>query len=61
MSHHKHDHDHRECQRGCQEQMETLAYRLWEHAGRPEGQAERFWSEAHGQLKRTCHQAAASH
>ena len=62
MSHHnKHEHDHRECQPGCQEPLEALAYRLWERAGRPEGQAERFWSEAQEQMRQAHHPATASH
>lgn len=61
MSHHnKHEHDHRECQPGCQEPMASLAYRLWERAGRPEGQAERFWNEAKEYSKRACHHAESS-
>lgn len=30
------------------EKTEQIAYRLWQEAGCPEGQAERFWREAEG-------------
>ncbi len=30
------------------ERKERLAYQLWQEAGCPEGQAERFWREAEG-------------
>ena len=46
MSHHKHEHDHSQSQPNKQEALEHWAYWLWEQAGRPEGQSERFWREA---------------
>ncbi len=30
--------------------IRVLAHRLWEEAGRPEGQSERFWNEAEQRL-----------
>lgn len=30
------------------ERTERLAYQLWQEAGSPEGQADRFWREAEG-------------
>lgn len=32
------------------ERTERLAYRLWQDAGCPEGQADRFWREAEAQI-----------
>ena len=32
-------------------QIEEIAYLLWEHEGRPDGQAERFWHEAEVQYE----------
>jgi hypothetical protein len=46
MSHHKHEHDHLESLPTEQEALQHRAYWLWEKAGRPEGQSERFWMEA---------------
>ena len=44
MSHHgKHQHGQSQSQPGQQESSKALAYHLWEQAGRPEGQAARFW------------------
>jgi hypothetical protein len=52
MSHHnKHEHGQTESHPGQQESAEALAYRLWDRAGRPEGQAQRFWLEAEAQIK----------
>lgn len=61
MSHHhtKHQHEHTESRAGQQSSQESLAYRLWEQAGRPEGQAERFWKEAEEQIKRLRRPAAS--
>ncbi|WP_250504111.1 DUF2934 domain-containing protein [Caballeronia sp. AZ7_KS35] len=33
-----------------EEQVRTLAYRLWEDAGSPEGRSEEFWAQAVEQL-----------
>ncbi|SAL87639.1 hypothetical protein AWB74_08199 [Caballeronia arvi] len=33
-----------------EEQIRTLAYRLWEEAGSPEGRSEAFWAQALKQL-----------
>jgi hypothetical protein len=46
MSHHKHEHNHAQSQPTEQETLQLRAYGLWEQAGRPEGQSERFWREA---------------
>jgi hypothetical protein len=46
MSHHKHEHDHSQSHPTEQEALQRRAYWLWEKAGRPEGQSERFWREA---------------
>lgn len=52
MSHHnKHDHGQNGSHSSQRESQEALAYQLWDHAGRPEGQAERFWLEAEAQIK----------
>ena len=60
MSHHdKHKHAQSQSQPGQQESQEALAYQLWEQAGRPEGQAERFWREAGERIKRF-HRPAAT-
>jgi len=63
MSHH-HQHYHQQGQHQSeprpQEAIEVLAYRLWEEAGRPEGQAARFWGEAEEQTKRSPQPAAES-
>lgn len=59
MSHHnKHEHTQYQFQPGQQESTEALAYQLWEQAGRPEGQAERFWLEAEERNQRLGRQAA---
>ena len=59
MSHHKHEHGHTESHPGQQECPEALAYQLWERAGRPEGQSERFWWEAEQQINRSRRPAVA--
>ena len=60
MSHHnKHEHRHSPPHPGQQESQEALAYHLWEQAGRPEGQAERFWKEAEERIKQLRQPAAA--
>jgi hypothetical protein len=61
MSHH-HNHEHRQghSQSDGQKSSEVLAYHLWEQAGRPEGQAARFWEEAEEQIKRATQPAAES-
>jgi hypothetical protein len=46
MSHHKHEHRQSQSQPTEQEALQCLAYSLWEQAGRPEGQSERFWMDA---------------
>jgi hypothetical protein len=46
MSHHKHTHCQSQSQPTEQEALQRLAYSLWEKAGRPEGQSERFWMDA---------------
>jgi hypothetical protein len=57
MSHHgKHEQGQSP---GQQESPEALAYQLWEQAGRPEGQAARFWSEAEERIKRLRRPAAS--
>lgn len=33
-----------------EEHIRTLAYRLWDEAGRPEGRSNEFWNEAQRQL-----------
>ena len=58
MSHNKHEHAHSQLQAGRQESTEALAYQIWEQAGRPEGQAERFWLEAEERIRRPDQQAA---
>ena len=60
MSHHKHDHKS-ESQPGGREALELSAYRLWDRAGRPEGQADRFWSEAREQILQSHEPEAAHH
>jgi hypothetical protein len=61
MSHHgKHQHSQFQSQPGRQESPEALAYQLWDEAGRPEGQAARFWREAEERIKRLRQPAAAS-
>jgi len=60
MSHdNKHYHGQNEPHPRHQESLEALAYKLWDHAGRPYGQAERFWKEAEEQIKRSRLPAAA--
>ena len=56
--HHNHEHGQGHSHSGGQKSTEVLAYQLWEQAGRPEGQAARFWGEAKEQLNRS-HQPAA--
>jgi hypothetical protein len=56
MSHNKHEHT--ESHSGQQESLQASAYHLWEQAGRPEGQSERFWLEAEERIKRL-HRPAA--
>ena len=56
MSHNKHEHT--ESHSGQQESLQASAYHLWEQAGRPEGQSERFWLEAEERIKRL-HRSAA--
>ena len=46
MPHHKHQHSHSQSHPTEEEAQQRCAYRLWEQAGRPEGQSERFWKEA---------------
>jgi hypothetical protein len=62
MSHHhkyeQHGHDH--SLTGHQKSTAALAYQLWEQAGRPEGQAARFWKDAEEQTKRSCSPAASA-
>jgi len=62
MSHHKHEHEHGQLQSRPDQQAatEALAYQLWEQAGCPEWQAERFWREAEEQIKRSRQPAAAA-
>ncbi|MDR5769694.1 DUF2934 domain-containing protein [Caballeronia sp. LZ028] len=36
-----------------EEQVRALAYQLWEEAGSPEGQSEKFWDLARKQLEGT--------
>ena len=36
--------------KGCTQTVEQLAYQLWEEAGHPNGQSDRFWAEAEAQL-----------
>lgn len=60
MSHHKHEHGQSQSQPSQQESPEALAYQLWEQAGRPEGQAERFWREAEEQINRSRRPETAS-
>ena len=60
MSHHnKHEHEQSQAQPEQQGSLEALAYRLWEQAGRPEGQSERFWMEAEERIKRLRQRPAA--
>ena len=51
MSHHRRHEHGALSDTGRQESSETLAYYLWEQAGRPEGQAVRFWYEAQAQIR----------
>jgi hypothetical protein len=61
MSHHgKHQHSPARAEVAQQEHLETLAYRLWEEAGRPQGQAARFWKDAEEQTERLHPLAEAS-
>ena len=60
MSHHKHEHGHFQSPSGPQESPEALAYQLWEQAGRPDGQAERFWMEAEERIRQANRPAVAS-
>ena len=46
MSHHKHEHGNPQSHPTDEEVLRRFAYRLWEQAGRPQGQSERFWREA---------------
>ena len=50
MSHHKHEHCHAQPQATEQDALQSCAYRLWEQAGRPEGQSEHFWMEAKARI-----------
>jgi len=57
MSHHKHGHVYQlqqqaqfESKPDKPEYVRELAYWLWEHSGRPQGQSERFWKEAEDRL-----------
>ena len=60
MSHHgKHKNRQSHFQSDQQESTEALAYQLWEQAGRPEGQSERFWREAKERIAQTDRPAAA--
>ncbi len=36
------------------DQIEKLAYQLWEEAGKPEGKSEEFWLQACQQLQGQC-------
>lgn len=38
-----------------QKEKETLAYYLWESAGMPEGEADRFYFEAENMIKNNTH------
>lgn len=61
MSHHgKHEHCHSQSGADPHECPEALAYHLWEQAGRPEGQAERFWLDAEEQINRSHRPVAAA-
>jgi hypothetical protein len=61
MSHHgKHQHSPARTEAAQQEHLEALAYQLWEEAGRPEGQAARFWKEAEERSKESRQPVAAS-
>ena len=61
MSHHnKNEHGHNESHSSQHECPKALAYQLWEQAGRPEGQAERFWLEAEKRIMRSPRAAVAS-
>lgn len=46
MSHNKHEHGNPQARPTEEEALKRCAYKLWEQAGRPEGQSERFWREA---------------
>jgi hypothetical protein len=60
MSHrNKHEHGQPQSQSDQQESTEALAYRLWEEAGRPEGQSAHFWEEAEERIKQL-HRSAAT-
>lgn len=64
MSRHKHKHEHTESHCGQGKCPQALAYKLWEQAGRPEGQSERFWKEAEDQASASASEdiaASASH
>jgi len=61
MSHHgKHQHSLSKAEAAQQESLEALAYQLWEQAGRPEGQAARFWKEAEERFRESQQPVAAS-
>jgi hypothetical protein len=56
---HNNNHVYEQSQPGQQESPAVLAYQLWEQAGRPEGQAARFWREAEERIKLSGRPAAA--
>ena len=59
MSHHKHEHGRSQSPPTEQAALQCRAYRLWEQAGRPEGQSERFWREAEERTAQEHRPAAA--
>jgi len=50
MSHNKHQQTHSQAHPTDEEAQRRCAYSLWEQAGRPEGESERFWREAEEQI-----------
>jgi hypothetical protein len=54
----KHEHTESQSQPGPQKCPEVLAYELWQQAGRPEGQAARFWKQAEQRISQLRRPAA---
>ena len=58
--HDKNEPEQPESQPDLQECPEALAYQLWEQAGRPDGQAARFWKEAEERISQSRRPTPAS-
>ena len=49
MTHHRYDTHLEECDRwiaSMENSIRNFAWTMWDHAGRPDGQSDRFWHEA---------------